>query len=143
MTGQNETRRRAKGRWTLGPFLRLPRDLMEHEAFCTLSPRATKFLIDIACNYNGHNNGDLSATFRQMKARGWNSSDQMHKAKKELLDRGLILMARQGGLNKSNLYALTWFLINECDGKLDISPTVKPPNYWKRWSASGNGLNRQ
>ena len=87
MTRQNETRRRAKGRWTLGPFLRLPRDLMGHEAFRTLSTRATKFLIDIACNYNGHNNGDLSATFHQMKARGWNSSDQMHKAKKELLDR--------------------------------------------------------
>ena len=105
--------------------------MLFHKNFKTLSPRATKYVVDLASNYNGRNNGDLSATFSQMKSRGWNSSDQLFKAKRELVDRGIIKVSRQGGLNKCNLYALNWFQIDECDGKLDIAPTPTAPKDWK------------
>ena len=68
--------------------------------------------------------------------RGWNSSDQLDKAKKELIKRDVIQLTRQGGRNKCNLYALTWFPINECKGKLDIAPTVIAPVNWRNKGAS-------
>ena len=132
MSSRNTKRLQQTGRQTTGQFLRLPKELLAHENFKTLSPRATKYVVDLASNYNGRNNGDLSATFSQMKSRGWNSSDQLFKAKRELVDRGIIKISRQGGLNKCNLYALNWFQIDECDGKLDIAPTQTAPKDWKK-----------
>ena len=131
MTSRNEYRRLVKGRQTTGSFLRLPHHVLQHETFKTLSTRATKLLIDIAAQYRGSNNGDLSATLSLMRDRGWNSSDQLNKAKKELVEKDVIRVARQGGLNKCNLYALTWFPIDECKGKLDIASTITAPVDWK------------
>jgi len=90
-------------------------------------------LVDLAAQYNGYNNGDLSATKKTMLDRGWNSGDQLNKAKREAEERGLIRVTRQGGRNRCNLYALTWFAIDECRGKHDATPTSKPPNDWVRW----------
>ena len=97
MTSRNETRRRLTGRQTTHSFVRFPHELLNHRNFSTLSPRATKLLIDIASQYNGRNNGDLCAPLSKMRNRGWNSSDQLFKAKKELEGKGLIRVSRQGG----------------------------------------------
>ena len=132
MTSRNEKRRRLTGRQTTKSFVRFPHELLNHRNFSTLSPRATKLLIDIASQYNGRNNGDLCAPLSKMHCRGWNSSDQLFKAKKELVEKGLIRVSRQGGLNKCNLYALTWFPIDECDGQRDIASTITAPHDWKR-----------
>ena len=140
MTSRNEKRRRITGRQTTNSFLSLPHHVLNHENFRCLSPRATKLAIDIAAQYRGSNNGDLSATLSLMRDRGWNSSDQLFRARKELVDRGLIVTSRQGGLNKCSLFALTWFQIDECQGKLDILPTSSPPHYWKQWTGSNSGL---
>ena len=131
MTSRNEKRRRITGRQTTNSFLSLPHHVLDHENFRCLSPRATKLAIDIAAQYRGSNNGDLSATLSLMRDRGWNSSDQLDKAKKELVGKDVIRVARQGGLNKCNLYALTWFPIDECKGKLDIPSTITAPVDWK------------
>ena len=131
MTSRNERRRRIKGRQTTNPFLMLPLHVLEHDRFRNLSPRATKLVIDIGSQYRGANNGDLCAPLSVMRGRGWTSSDQLHKAKKELIERDVILVARQGGCNKANLYALTWFPIDECNGKLDIASTKTAPVNWK------------
>ena len=130
MTTRNERRRLVKGRQTTNSFLGLPHHVLDHDNFRTLSPKATKLLIDIAAQYRGNNNGDLSATLSLMRDRGWNSSDQLDKAKKELVGKDVIRVARQGGLNKCNLYALTWFPIDECNGKLDIASTTTAPVDW-------------
>jgi len=134
MTSRNEKRRRITGRQTTNPFVQLPYHVLNHENFRTLSPRATKLAIDIAAQYRGHNNGDLCAPLSLMRDRGWNSSDQLDKAKKELVRKDVIRVARQGGLNKCNLYALTWFPIDECKGKLDIASTTTAPGNWKKGS---------
>ena len=131
MTSRNEKRRRITGRQTTNSFLSLPHHVLNHENFRCLSPRATKLAIDIAAQYRGSNNGDLSATLSLMRDRGWNSSDQLDKAKKELVGKDVIRVARQGGLNKCNLYALTWFPIDECNCKLDIASTRTAPVDWK------------
>ena len=110
----------------------LPHRVLNHENFPSLSPRATKLAIDLVAQYKGHNNGDLCAPFSQMKKRGWRSSDQLNKAKKELIARGIIKVSRQGGLNKASLYGATGFPIDECGGKLDIAATRIAPGDWKK-----------
>ena len=116
MSRQSERRRKAKGRASSGSFVSFPHSVLKHPAFATLTTRATKLLIDLATQYRGKNNGDLSMPLSQMRNRGWNSSDQLHKAKNELLERGLILVSRQGGRNKCSLYAVTWQPIDDCKG---------------------------
>ena len=139
MTTGNEQRRRNQGRQTTKPFVRFPHDLLNHENFRTLRPASTKLLIDIAAQYNGRNNGDLCAPLSVMRKRGWKSSEQLFKAMKDIVDRGLVQVARQGGLNRCTLYALTWFPIDECDGKLDIASTITAPNDWKHSSDPHGG----
>ena len=139
MVGRSERFRRVTGRRMRGPFLSIYNSVLEHEDFRTLSPRATKLVIDLGAQYRGGNNGDLSATLRMMKERGWNSSDQLNKAKKELIENDVIMVTRQGGLNKASLYALTWFPINECEGKLDVASTQTAPVNWRNKLPSPSG----
>lgn len=114
-------------------FLHLHKPLLDCEDFILLKGNSIKLLIDIACQYNGYNNGDLCASLSVMKKRGWNSNQQLAKALKELIDRTLILKTKQGGLNYGpNLYAITWQPIDECNGKLDIEPTTFPPRAFKQ-----------
>lgn len=116
------SRAKHKSRREGGSFLSLPHSVMRHPDFANASPRAVKLLIDIAVEYDGKNNGDLNAVMSRLKKRGWNSTSQLGKAKKELLERRLIIETRQGGLGIGpTLYALTWLDLNECGGKLDIS----------------------
>ena len=142
MSRLNERRRRLKGRQSTKSFVMFPHELLEHVSVSHLSPRGAKLLLDIAVQYNGHNNGDLCAPLSLMKKRSWNSSDQLFKARKELIDRGLIKTSRQGGLNKCSLFALTWFQIDECEGKLDVRATSTPTHDWKQWPAPNCGLER-
>ena len=141
MNHQEKKRLRTKNRKSGSSYLGLPHYLINHRNFQTLSPRATKLLIDIAAQYRGSNNGDLCAPISLMRERGWRSSDQLFKARKELLDRGLIVTSRQGGLNKCSLFALTWLPIDECQRKLDISSSITPSHLWKKWSAPHDGSN--
>ena len=99
-------------------------------------------MIDIAAQYNGRNNGDLCAPLSVMRKRGWKSSEQLFKARKDIVDRGLVRVARQGGLNRCTLYALTWFPIDECDGKLDIASTTTAPDDWKHPPDPDGGLKK-
>jgi hypothetical protein len=56
----------------------------------------------------------------------------LHKAKNELIEKDVIIVTRQGGLNKCSLYAVTWFQIDECNGKLDVALSTTPPVNWKK-----------
>ena len=139
MSTRNQKSFRNKGRYPFKFFVMFPWDVLNHETFRTLSPKATKLVVDIAAQYRGSNNGDLCATMSLMKKRGWNSNDQLDKAKKELIKQDVIQLTRQGGRNKCNLYALTWFPIDECKGKLDIASTITAPVNWRNKNASPSG----
>lgn len=76
------------------------------------------------------NNGDISIAWKIMGSRGWHSKETLRQAEIELLDSGFISKTRQGGRNKCNLYAVTWWAIDECKGKLDVKPTAVPPDNW-------------
>tara|TARA_R110001599_G_scaffold343241_1_gene565707 strand:- start:1415 stop:1828 length:414 start_codon:yes stop_codon:yes gene_type:complete len=117
-------RSKVKGRSESGRFFAIPYNVWAHHDFASLSPKATKLLIDVLGQYNGKNNGDMILTKAFLKTRGWNSVSQIYKARDELLEKELIVLTRQGGRNRCSLYAFTWRNIDECKGKLDINPTV-------------------
>jgi hypothetical protein len=96
-----------------------------------LNHMAAHLLDNLVAQYNGVNNGDLSAAPKIMKLYGWTSQGSVYSALTELLAQGFIEQTRQGGRNKCSLYALTWIAIDDCGGKLDVHPTKVASNLWK------------
>lgn len=124
-------RQKMKGRRDGGSFIMLFHTLFECPNYSSLSPRAVKLFYDLCGQYKGDNNGDFTMAWSIMQAKGWNSKDQLNKARLELLEKGFIVQTRQGWNNHCSLYGVTLWQINECGGKLDMSPTRTPLGWWK------------
>lgn len=114
-----------------GGFAAIPHCLLESQVFLGLSSHAIKLLMDLATQFKGFNNGDLCMAWSLMEKRGWKSRDTLNKARCELLNTELIVITRRGDRKRPNLYALTFFAIDECGGKLDIQPTNRPLSTWR------------
>jgi len=114
-----------------GGFVPLTYVVIRSQVFTKLSPIAVKLLIDLLSQYKGDNNGDFCATWSVMKARGWKSPTTLDKAKKELIIKGWIEVSKVGGRNSPHLYAVTFFSVDDCKGKLDINPTASPKSTWR------------
>lgn len=140
--GARQNRKEAKAKRESGGFAPLPYQLLRSHSLGALSPRATKLLLDLLAQYNGFNNGDLAVAWKLMKKRGWHSQMTLNKAKDELLDRDMIMVTRQGGRNKATLYALTFYAIDHCKGKLDVSSTHSPLSTWKRHEPLSEALKK-
>jgi hypothetical protein len=106
-----------------GRFFALPDSVLNGAAYISLSSHGRMLLLDILAQYNGSNNGDLCAAYSMMKLRGWKSTHTLQNAKKELLNADLICETRKGARpNLASLYAVTWHALDDCNGKLDITP---------------------
>ena len=116
---------------TKGTFLALPHYLIRHENFGNLSGNAVKLLIELGKEYNSYNNGDFSATYSTLKKRGWKSKGTLSRTVNELIKTGFIIKTRQGGKHRCNLYAITMWAIDECNGKLDVMHSKTASNEWK------------
>lgn len=134
------TLQKSKNRRESGAFAALPMTVLNHPNFLALSGSAVKLLLDLLTQLRFRsggsiNNGDLQATFSHMKReRGWKSKETLLNARRELEHYGFILLTRPGERmrkDRPNLYAITFFAIDECKGKLDIKATKIAPNYWK------------
>lgn len=119
-----------------GGFAALPHCLLESGVYIGLSAHAVKLLIDLLAQFKGFNNGDLCLSWSIMEKRGWKSRDTLNKARKELMDVELIFVSRYGDRKRPHLYALTFFAVDECGGKLDISATSKPLSLWRLHESS-------
>ncbi len=109
-------RNRHKGNRIGEGFVALPYSVLNSPLFMALSPHAVKLMLDLAAQYRGDNNGDLSAAWKLMQPRGWRSEATLHKAKRELLDAGFLYEARKGRRpNVCSLFALTWFGFDDND----------------------------
>jgi len=128
---------KAKNRRESGAFVPIPVSVIKHPNFCMLNGTALRLLINLCsqvrfkAKMGASNNGDLTAAMEILKKSGWTSNDSINNALKELLHYGFIIKTRQGGRNLCSLYAITWWAINECNGKLDVNPTSTPPGNWK------------
>jgi hypothetical protein len=122
---------RTQRKWGGGPFVPIQHRFLKSRTLAGLSPFAAKLLLDLLAFYSGHNNGDLCCTWALMRPRGWKSKATLEKARRELLNKGVITLTRQGGRKWPSLHALDLFWIDECRGKrLEVEPTTSPPNQW-------------
>lgn len=124
------TRLKSKGRKENHSFIGLPHAVVRSENWRACGGSAIKVLLHLADQYNGHNNGDLSAPL-SAKPGGVASPSTLTRALKELQHFGLIVTTRHGGKNRASLYALTWNAIDECKGKLEVRATHTAPGDWK------------
>jgi len=109
-----------------GGFIAVPLSVLDSSAYINLSTAATKLLWDIAAQLRGDNNGHLYCAWVVMSARGWKSEATLNKAKKELLESGLLFETRKGARpNKAAWYAVTWLALDEITG-MDVSPSSYP-----------------
>ncbi len=126
-------RPRFKSGASVKPFLNIPLDVLRSPACRTLRSYVFRVLCLIAAQYRGRSNGDMSIARPIMEEFGMCSRRQIFAAVKILEEQGLVVMTRQGGRNRCNLYAVTWLGIDYCDGKLDIPERKVPTNEWRRW----------
>ena len=117
-----------------GAILLIPHVVLNTDAYKTLSGNASKLLFDIAMQYNTYNNGALLASWRYMREkRGWTSADALSKAKKELLERDLIIQTVQGQRpNKASWYGCGWWALDDLRG-LEIGAKDWPRSAYVRW----------
>ncbi|WP_240997649.1 helix-turn-helix domain-containing protein [Pseudomonas viridiflava] len=114
------------------PFAMVYRVMGQSAAYRSLSFVAQGVLMQLHLQYNGKNNGDLSATATMALEWGIRSDNTLRKALKELESGGWIINTRLSRFDKHvpqcNLWALSWYAIDECPGKkLDVGPTRAPP----------------
>lgn len=131
MAAVSERKRpRIKGR-SIASFLQLPHFVINTPQWAALTGNEVKMLIEIASQYNGSNNGDLSYPRSKYPVRGWSGIDVAHRALTSLKEKGWILLTRQGGRQGCSLYAVTFFPMDESD-KHPCHREHKPSHLWKR-----------
>ena len=102
-----------------GGFVALPWQVLDSKAYLNLSHTAKSLLFDVARQWCKDNNGRLLASRAHLKKRGWNSSDTIYRALRELLDAKLLHQTVMGHRpNKASWFALTWYLL-ERDSRFD------------------------
>jgi len=124
--GKNSGRRESHG-----GFGALPRVVWKNPDYHRLTGSAVKLLMDLACQYNGKNNGDLTVAYSIVNDRGCGAKDTITRAVRELLEARMIIQTREGLFTnpgaKCALYALSWLPVNECQGKgLSVDATAAP-----------------
>ncbi len=103
-------------------FVALPLVVLESDGYRLAGHPARALLIDVAMQYTGHNNGKLTACAKYLKAKGWNSNDTIVRARRELIECGLLVETRKGARpNKAAWFALSWLDLDQGQG-LDIDP---------------------
>lgn len=103
-----------------GRFVGVPLFVIETEIYVKLSLLAKCLLYELCAQYNGRNNGYLSLTRNDLALRGFVSPPSTQNAVSTLVESGLIIKTRQGGIAKGrggkhtcSLYAITWYPIDE------------------------------
>lgn len=138
--------RRAEGKSGKGNgrFIGIPHRVAASPQWCGLSAHEVKLLIDLAFQYTGFNNGNLTAAHSIVGERGWVKST-LYRTLDSLKNKGFVVVTRQGWKQrgKPTLLALTWQGIDEpprgieYDAGIKADPVplnywYKPPEYWKK-----------
>lgn len=113
-----------------GAYSRIPHSVLDGQAFIGATDRAKSLLFALMRQHNGSNNGRMQLTDKWLKAHGWPSVGMNVKAWAELIERGLIVQTKRGGLNSGcNWFALTWLPITNFTG-LDITGSDYHQGAW-------------
>lgn len=96
-------------------FALIPSEVIHSANWANASKPCRALVTDIASQYNGHNNGDLTASRTVLRPLGWTSPGTIKELWREAVHYGLLVPTRQGGLLiGASLYALGWRPIDPC-----------------------------
>lgn len=142
------SRPKFKGSKYTEPFVGIVRSVFDSPAFTALSPFACKLLLELAGQYRGDNNGNLTVAWSIVQKRGWRSKTTLWRVKKELIEAGFVYVTRKGHMPSTcELLALTWFPL-DVSNKFDpeamacfeakayrknlplVMPVIKPKTDW-------------
>jgi len=113
-----------------GAYSAVPHMLLDSQAFIGATDRARSLLYALMRQHNGSNNGHMQLADKWLIKHGWRSKETNEKARAELIERGLIVQTRWGGLNMGcNWYAVTWLPISNFVG-LDITASSYHQGAW-------------
>lgn len=119
-----------------GQFLPFTLNVLQSKELSNLTPYEAKLLLDLMSQWRIGQNGNQCATWTLMQKRDWRSRETLNNALKGLVNKGIIILTRQGARNKCSLYGLGWLAIDECGGKLDIQSTASPlSKSWIKFNA--------
>lgn len=112
-------------------FAGIPRIVMDCSDYKGLPYSAKALLFELAYQYNGRNNGNLTVGIGTLKKRGWKRPATISTAISKLIEANLVTRTRESQFHnpdaKCALYAINWQNIDECCGKnLDAKPTITP-----------------
>lgn len=100
-----------------GAFVALPWSVLDSAAYRDLSHTARSLLLEVARQYQGHDNGRMLLSSNYLGPRGWNSPSVIQRAKRELIDAELIFETVKGRRpNKASWYAVTWRALDKIAG---------------------------
>lgn len=103
-----------------GGFSAIPWSVLDSVSFKGASDKAKALLFALMRQHNGKNNGHLHLAKQWLYSHGWTCDENNRKARRELIERGLLVQTKQGGLNMgADLFAVTWHDISNFVG-LDI-----------------------
>jgi hypothetical protein len=94
----------------------IPINVLNSPAYIGLSDKAKCLLVLMSMQHSHteFNNGRLICTKKYMSKWGWNSSDKLNRAKRELIDAGFLYETVKGHRpNKASWYALTFFVLSK------------------------------
>lgn len=114
-----------------GTYSAMPHAVMDSPAYTGASVTAKALLCELIRQHNGANNGRLHLSREWLSTRGWRSRSIVDKARAELIERGLIIQTKQGGMGiGASWYALTWLQITNHVG-LETAPNTYHPGGWQ------------
>lgn len=145
----SRNRLKAKGRKESGVrFAALPANVLRSPEAHSVPGEAIRLLCALAAQFNGHNNGDMSAALSVMRGYGFNSAGTVARSLSKLEAAGLIIRTREGmfvhGRTHCALYALAWRAIDACPGKeLTVAPTAIPPRRFQPAQIANRPVSKQ
>lgn len=106
------------------PFFKALHAIFDHPDYLTLSKTARAFLWDFSRQYNGHNNGNLSAAPGIMGPMGWDKKTAT-RCRQELERLDWIRVTRLPRAKREPvLYCLSWVDLDKWEGKPHLDPEV-------------------
>ena len=95
-------------------YASIPHAVMDSDAYCDLRGASLQVLMTIVRQMNGHNNGQIGATYSWARRYGIGSEDTLGRAIEQLIDHGLIFRTHSVGANRRwAKYAVTWLPIQD------------------------------
>jgi len=104
--------------------------IIDSAEFKALKGSPIKMLIALGRQYKGYNNGNLKLSLARSH---WRSDDTSTNAIKFLLESGWIVKTKHGGLGiGSDMFAITWWPIDECKEPHDYPTEHAPSHAWMK-----------